>query len=598
LVLREYLLGNVAIAKGILEAGAGVIAGYPGTPSSEIVDTLAPLAKDLGIHVEWSVNEKVALEVAIGAAWTGTRAVATMKHVGLNVAADPFMTSAYLGVKGGLVVISADDPYCHSSQNEQDTRRYALFARVPCLDPADPQEARDMTLLAFDLSEEFGIPVLVRPTTRVSHARSDVLVGAPKKRLDNPKFEKDPACRVALPIHARPLHVELLAKQERIEAALEKMPWNQFTKRGNVGVIASGIAGLYAEEAIAELEADVTLLRIGTCPPPQKMIAELLEHVQKVMVIEEMDPITEEFTERIARKVNPEVEILGKATGHIPGTGELDPFAVRNAIAKLLDEDAIDAPALDPEVEKILPPRPPALCPGCSHRAAYYAMKKAFGKDAVYPNDIGCYTMGVQMGTVDTCLCMGASITIAAGIRFGGEERNICCVLGDSTFLHAGLPGLLNAAYNKARMTITILDNSITAMTGHQSNPSSGCTACGDATAPVSLEEVSRSLGAGLVETIDPYDLDASIEAFERARDYDGLSVVVAKRACVIDAVRHGIRRPGFRVIEDKCTGCKKCVRFGCPAIEFDEVAKINALCSGCGVCAQICPNDAIEVAE
>jgi len=598
-ILREYLLGNVAIAKGILEAGAGVVSGYPGTPSSEIVDFLAPLAKEHGIHVEWSVNEKVAMEVAIGASWTGTRSVVTMKHVGLNVAADPFMTLAYLGVGGGMVVISADDPYCHSSQNEQDSRRYAAFARVPCLDPADPQEARDMILRAFSLSEKFGVPVMVRPTTRVSHARADVEVGSPAKRKENPSFEKKPARRVALPVHARPLHVELLDKQAGIEAALAEEPWNRFEMKGKVGVIASGLAGLYAEEAIAELEAEVSLLRIGTYPMPREMVGEFLERVERVLVIEEMDPVVEEFAGVVAKERNPNVEILGKRSGTVPSVGELDPLTVRNAIAEMMALPEKVALKMSPEVLSILPPRPPALCPGCSHRAAYYAMKKAFGKDAVFPNDIGCYTMGVGMGTVDTCLCMGASITVGAGIRFGGEEKPICAVLGDSTFLHSGLTGLLNAAYNGARMTVTILDNSITAMTGHQPHPGTGCTACGETSPALSLEKICRSLGAGFVETADPYDLDSMIGAFERARDHPGLSVVVAKQACVISAIRAGVRRPRFKVDEEKCGGCKICVKFGCPAIEFDgKVAKINALCSGCGVCAQLCPEKAIEVVK
>ncbi|MHC1631086.1 MAG: indolepyruvate ferredoxin oxidoreductase subunit alpha [Methanotrichaceae archaeon] len=596
--MREYLLGNIAIAKGILESGAGVVSGYPGTPSSEIVDTLAPLAKEQGIHVEWSVNEKVALEVAIGASWTGTRAAATMKHVGLNVAADPFMTLPYLGIEGGLVVISADDPYCHSSQNEQDSRRYAQFARIPCFDPADPQEARDMTLRAFELSEEFEVPVMLRPTTRVSHAWSDVKIGKPRPRFQNPHFEKDPARRVSLPVHVRPLHAELLAKQDDIEAALAKKPWNKMKLKGDVGIIASGISGLYAQEAIAEMEADLSLLRIGTCPPPRKMIGRFLEQVRQVMVIEEMDPVIEEVVKMVAKEYNPKVEIFSKESKHVPSVGELDPLLVRNAIAKMANLPQKEAPRLENATE-ILPPRPPALCPGCSHRATYYAMKKSFGKDAIFPNDIGCYTMGVQMGTVDTCLCMGASITIASGIRFGGEKRDICCVLGDSTFLHAGLTGLLNAAYNGARMTITVLDNSITAMTGHQPNPGTGFVACGDRVEPTSIENMAKALGAGFVETTDPYDLEATVNTFKRARDFDGLSVVVAKQACVISAIRSGVRRKQFKVNDEKCEGCKKCVDFGCPAIEFDgQVAKINALCTGCGVCAQICPHDAIEVVE
>ena len=599
IILREYLLGNVAIARSILEAGAGVISGYPGTPSSEIVEHLAPLAEEHGIHVEWSVNEKVAMEVAIGASWTGTRSAVTMKHVGLNVAADPFMTLAYLGVGGGLVVISADDPFCHSSQNEQDSRRYAGFARVPCLDPADPQEARDMTLRAFSLSEEFGLPVLVRPTTRVSHARATVDVGAPGGRKPSPRFEKNPPRRVALPAHARPLHSELLDKQAGIEAALAKEAWNRSQMRGDVGVIASGIGGLYAEEAIAELEADVSLLRIGAYPIPRMTVGDFLEKVHSLLVVEEMDPVLEEFVEMVAKERNPEVEILGKRSGHLPKVGELDPLTVRNAIARMMGLQQKGAPTMSPEVLSILPPRPPALCPGCSHRASYYAMRKAFGRDAIFPNDIGCYTMGVGMGTVDSCLCMGASITVGAGIRFGGEERGVCAVLGDSTFLHSGLTGLLNAAYNGARMTVAILDNSITAMTGHQPHPGAGRTATGDISPTISLEEICRSLGAGLVETADPYDLDSMIEAFERARDHPGLSVVVAKQACVISEMRAGIRRPRLRVDEEKCGGCKLCIDFGCPAIEFDgKVARINALCSGCGVCAKICPQQAMEVAE
>jgi len=597
--LREYLLGNVAIAKGILEAGAGVVSGYPGTPSSEIVDFLAPIAKEHGIHVEWSVNEKVAMEVAIGASWTGTRSAVTMKHVGLNVAADPFMTLAYLGVGGGMMVISADDPYCHSSQNEQDSRRYAAFARVPCLDPADPQEAREMILRAFAISEEFGLPVMLRPTTRVSHARADVEVGPPTKRMVSPQFEKNPARRVALPVHARPLHVELLNKQAGIEAALAKEVWNRFEMKSEVGVIASGIAGLYAAEAIAELEANVSLLRIGTYPISRKMVGDFLERIERVLVVEEMDPVVEEFVEMVAKERNPGVQILGKRSGSIPGVGELDPLTVRNAIADMIDLPRRTALRLKPEVLSILPPRPPALCPGCSHRASYYAMRKAFGKDAVYPNDIGCYTMGVGMGTVDTCLCMGASIAVGAGIRFGGEERPICAVLGDSTFLHSGLTGLLNAAYNGAQMTVVILDNSITAMTGHQPHPGTGRTASGEPSPALSLEDICRSLGAGFVETADPYDVESTIETFERARGHPGLSVVVAKRPCVISEIRAGVRRPRFKVDEKMCGGCKLCIKFGCPAIEFDgNVAKINALCSGCGVCAEICPQKAIEVVK
>jgi len=590
--VREYLLGNAAIARGLLEAGVGVVAGYPGTPSSEIIEELVGLKKDLPLHVEWSVNEKVALEVAAGASWAGTRSAATMKHVGLNVAADPFMTLAYLGVGAGMVLICADDPFCHSSQNEQDSRRYAQFASVPCLDPADPQEARDMAIFGFALSEKFNVPVMLRPTTRVSHARSDVEFGEPGPARRQGKFIKNPARRVALPSHARPLHTELIQKQAGIEEELQSAPWNKLTLKSDIGIIASGISGLYAEEAVQDLDLDVSFLRIGTYPVPSRLIVQMLEHVKRVLVVEELEPVVEEQVERLARKVNPGVEISGK-DGFLPREGELEFLTVRNAVARKLG--LAERPRRSvPIAEKILPPRPPALCPGCSHRATYYAMRKVFGKKAIFPSDIGCYTMAVGMGTVDTCLCMGASITLASGIRFGGETEGICCSLGDSTFLHGGMTGLLNAAYNKARITVTILDNSTTAMTGHQPHPGTGVTVTGEPTVQVSLEALARALGAGLVETVDPYDLDRTIECFKRAKEFPGLSVVIARQPCVIKARRSGGKKLSYAV-GDECSGCKVCVEFGCPAIEFEgEKARINALCTGCGLCARICPSSAI----
>jgi len=591
--VKEYLLGNVAIAKGLMEAGTGLVAGYPGTPSSEIIESLVDLKGDLPLHVQWSVNEKVALEVAIGASWTGTRSAATMKHVGLNVAADPFMTLAYLGVGAGLVIISADDPYCHSSQNEQDTRRFAQFASVPCLDPADPQEAKDMTVYGFEISEKFNVPVLLRPTTRVSHSRADVALGELRSTEKAPQFIKNPARRVALPVHARPLHTELIQKQAAIEAALQESAWNRLKLAGDHGVIASGIAGLYAEEAIRDLELDLSLLRIGTFPAPSGLIEKMLNHVSTVLVVEELEPVLQEQVEKVALKSRPEVKILGKDS-HIPREGELEILTVRNAVAEMEGHLRRSVGRIA-GAEKLLPPRPPSLCPGCGHRAAYYAMRKAFGKNAIYPSDIGCYTMAVGMDTVDTCLCMGASITVASGIRLGGETAPICCSLGDSTFLHGGLTGLLNAAYNKASITVAILDNSTTAMTGHQPHPGTGFTVGGENSVPISLEDLCRALGAGLVVTVDPYDLEGTIEGFKKARDFDGLSVVIARQACVIKARRSGSARRAFAVGQD-CAGCKLCVDFGCPAVEFDgQRARINTLCTGCGVCAAICPASAIQ---
>jgi indolepyruvate ferredoxin oxidoreductase alpha subunit len=590
--VAEYLLGNVAIARGLLEGGVGVVAGYPGTPSSEIIEAVVDLRGDHPLHVEWSVNEKVALEVAIGASWTGARAAVTMKHVGLNVAADPFMTLAYLGVGAGLVVVSADDPFCHSSQNEQDSRRYAQFASLPCLDPSDPQEARDMTIYGFELSEKFGLPVLLRPTTRVSHARADVKAGGHRPGGGDRRFVKNHARRVALPVHARPLHTKLIEKQRPVEEALEAAPWNRLRLRGEHGVIAAGLAGLYVEEAIQDLDLDLSLCRVGTYPLPRRMIGQLLDHVERLLVVEELDPVLQEMVERTAFKNKSQVEVLGKED-FIPLEGELDLLTVRNAIARM--EGLSIRPAQPIEAAGILPPRPPVLCPGCSHRGTYYAMRKAFGKHAAYPSDIGCYTMAVNMGTVDSCLCMGASIGVGSGIRFGGEAGPICCSLGDSTFLHGGMTGLLNAAYNGARMTMAILDNSTTAMTGHQPHPGTGITAAGVETVTAPLEDIASALGAGMVVTVDPYNLEETIEGFKRARDFPGLSVVIARQSCVILSRKSRAMRRMFRVSEE-CVGCRLCVEFGCPAIEFEgEKARINALCAGCGVCAQICPSSAIE---
>lgn len=336
--MKQYLLGNAAIARGLLEAGAGVITGYPGTPASEILESAAALAQLSPVHVEWSVNEKVALEVAAGASWAGTRAAAVMKHVGLNVAADPFMTLAYTGVRAGLVVIAADDPQCHSSQNEQDSRRYAQFASVPCLDPADPQEAHEMARYAFELSEALELPVLLRPTTRVSHARAEVELGELPERSLTSAFEKRPDQWVMLPVYARPRHTALLGKQERMRAALAHTPWNQLLLRpGKLGVITAGISGLYAAEALKLLDLDLSLLRVGTVPPPYHLIAQLLGEVSTVLVIEELEPVLEEHVERLSRLHNPAVTIRGKRSGDIPREGEFDLQLVRNAIARLAD---------------------------------------------------------------------------------------------------------------------------------------------------------------------------------------------------------------------------------------------------------------------
>ena len=596
----RYLLGNNAIALAINECNTDVVAGYPGTPSSEIIEYLARM-KPKG-HVEWSVNEKVAMEVAIGASWIGGRSVATMKHVGLNVASDPFMTLAYTGVKGGMVVIVADDPGCHSSQNEQDSRRYAAFAQVPCLDPATPQEAYDMIPFAFELSEMFETPVVFRPTTRICHGKSDIRLQKSVPTEHEIGFEKTPQRWVMLPAHARVRHQVLIDKQEEMAAALETSQWNKLDMVDGAafGIIASGVASVYAKEAIDRLGVKASFLKIGAYPAPTGLIRELAGSVEKILVIEELEPVVEDIVRIITAGMD--IEIHGKDV--IPRYGELDLGTVEPVVADMAGMDCTSYVARGTDIE--LPNRPPVMCPGCPHRGSYYAMKKAFGKDAIFPGDIGCYTLGVQMGTMDTCLCMGASITASAGIYHAGETKPICCSIGDSTFLHTGIPGLLNAVYNSADITVTILDNRTTAMTGHQPNPSTGLTVLGDATYMVSLEDISRACGVELVLTTDPFDIATTIDTFKQAKEHKGTSVVISKQECIITARRRGIKLTPFSVDRDECRGCKACIKFGCPAIEFDPPesdgekghSRVGSLCVGCGVCAQVCPFDAISEVE
>jgi indolepyruvate ferredoxin oxidoreductase alpha subunit len=585
-MVTRYMLGNEAIAHACLEANIDFASGYPGTPSSEVIDSLRA-QHEREFYVEWSVNEKVAFENALAAAWCGLRALVTMKHVGLNVAADPLMTSAYTGVSGGFVILSADDPFAHSSQNEQDSRRYAHFARIPCLDPSTVQEAHDMIRDAFSLSEEVALPVLFRPTTRIAHSKSDVTLGPPGSEHREGEFHRDPTQYVVIPAHTRVLHKKLNAKQPGLAQRLVELGLNTCEARGKTAVIAGGIAAAYVREVIPE---DVSFARIGAYPIDEEWLAAFVGQHETVVVIEELDPVIEE----VVRQVAAGIPVLGKKNGYAPLEGELNPASVAGVLARagVLAESGYP----EPEPVADLPPRPPILCAGCMHRAAFYAIKKAF-PDAVYPSDIGCYTLGLQLGVVDTTICMGASITVASGIAHSGEPRDVVCTIGDSTFLHTGIQGLLNAVYNGADMTVVILDNRITAMTGHQPNPTTGLTACGVESVPVSLEAICRACGVSFVETVDPYDLVGTIECLKIARGKEGVKVVIAKQPCVISSRRAGVKRRPYAVDTDACTGCRACVRYGCPAIEFaDEKAYINDLCSGCGVCAEICPAGAIAV--
>ncbi len=535
---RHYLLGNEAIAHACLESGIDFASGLPGTPSSEVIDVLR-VQKDPAYHVEWSVNEKVALENALAAAWCGLRAICTMKHVGLNVAADPLMTSAYTGVTGGLVIMSADDPFAHSSQNEQDTRSYAHFARLPCLDPPGVQEAHDMIRTAFEISEEFKLPVLFRPTTRICHSKGDVELGAIIPSTRKGEFHKDPRQYMVIPAHTRVLHKKLNEKQPALKKRLVERGLNHYTIRGKTAIIASGIGASYVQEL---LPPDVSFMKIGAYPVDEEWLGEFAKKHEKILVIEELAPVVEEAVRQVAGCV----PVFGKINGYAPYEGELSPAGVAAIMvsAGFLQQN----PFAVSEPVQNLPMRPPILCAGCHHRAAFYAMKKVFKESAIYPSDIGCYTLGLQLGAVDTTICMGASITVGSGISHSDASHDVVCTIGDSTFLHTGIQGLMNAVYNGANMTVVILDNRITAMTGHQPNPNTGVTATGVETPPVSLDAICRACGVTFVETVDPYDMTGILRVLEEAKKKTGVRVIIAKQMCVIVARRAGVKRGRYAV--------------------------------------------------
>jgi indolepyruvate ferredoxin oxidoreductase alpha subunit len=614
----HLLLGNEAIVRGAIEAGMAFATCYPGTPSSEVPDTLYRLRKEspqaVKYYFEYSTNEKVALEVAAGAAGAGLRTLCTMKHVGLNVAADPLMTLAYVGTQAGMVILTADDPSLFSSQNEQDNRYYARLSGLPMLEPADPVEAKEMVKFAFDFSEELETPVLIRTTTRVNHAREAVPFAKPKKTKTQSKFKKNPMRFVTVPAVSRKLHLRLLQIFEKAQAASEKSPFNSISGRGKLGVITSGVAAHYVSDALTDLGAKgkVKMLKIGfSWPLPEKKIASFMKSVDKLLVVEELEPLLENACRTIAQRDKLKLQIMGKS-GKIPAQSvdlappeflsrafEYNPRLVRQVIAKAFGFKHKGTTPVSLKGLPALPGRPPNLCPGCPHRATYYAVKEVLGKDAVYPTDIGCYTLGLlpPISMADFLICMGSSVSSASGISRASGEK-VVGFIGDSTFFHSGLTGLVNAVHNNHNFTLVILDNGTTAMTGHQPHPGVDTEKLGDTTTHVDIEGVVRGLGVQHVTTIKPLKTKAAIAAIKEAVAFEGVSVVISKELCPLFARRVAPKtRKPFQVSEAKCKGHLDCIKkVACPAMFLDNgKAKINIQqCIGCALCAQICPENAI----
>ena len=579
----NLLSGNEAIARGAFEAGVTVAVGYPGTPSTEILENTVKY-KDT-IYCEWSPNEKVALEVAAGAAYTGARVIVTMKHVGLNVAADPLMTLAYTGTVGGILICVADDPGMHSSQNEQDTRQYARFARIPVLEPSDSQEAKDFVRIGMELSEKYQTPVILRSTTRVSHSRSLVQENERQETGRAIGFKKDPPRFVPIPLWGREMRIRVEERLTQLIAVAEQSPANRIEAGSSaLGIIAVGIAYQYAKE----VWPDAGFLKLGLCYPfPDRLIREFSEKHDKLLVIEELDPIVEEHVRSLG------IECYGKE--FVPVIGELSTDTLR--VAKAAIENAT-APtiSLATPVED-LPGRPPVLCPGCPHRGVFHALGKF---DVVVTGDIGCYSLGTfkPLNRMDTILCMGGGITMAHGMDKAGEPRKVVGLVGDSTFFHSGITGLLDIAYNKGNSTIIVVDNRITAMTGHQENPGTGLTLMQEKTEAVSIEALGKACGIKRVRQVDPNDLKTTQRVIAEELVAEEPSLIISLAPCLLHLKRN--QGPSFHIDTDLCRDCRKCLALGCPAIEADQgKPAINAMiCAGCGMCEQVCPYDAISVQE
>ena len=591
---KKYVMGNGAIALGALSAGVNLVAGYPGTPSSEIIETVAKFPHE-GTYLEWSVNEKAAMEVAAAAAYSGARAMVTMKQVGLNVASDPLMSLAYVGVKGGMVVVSADDPGPISSQTEQDTRRFAEFARIPVFDPCSPEEAFDMVQEAFLCSEAYKTPVILRPTTRVDHAYASIDAPDSFTAREYEGFVKDSKKWVIFPRLSYQNHAMIEKRNVKIGEAFSDSRFNSVCGSSAKAVVATGVSYAYASEFLKD-HPDVRLIKVGTpYPTPERFLLNALDGVTEVLCFEELSPYLEETLLRLVGKHHLDISVRGKLSGDVPHSGENDTDSAKRIISRFLGLDNTED-SVDLTGAPRLPMRPPVLCAGCPHRASFYAVKRAMkGRKAYFCGDIGCYTLGnaMPLDMVDTCLCMGAGITMAQGFNHMDPDAVAFSFTGDSTFFASGITGVVNAVYNAADMIVCVLDNSTTAMTGHQPHPGTGRNMMATPVEKISIEKILLAIGVTKVITVDPLDLDASVAAVRECAERKGVKAIIFQSPCV------ALTKPDKKLCVDsaKCIGCLRCIKeIGCPALSVSDGKAVidENLCTGCGLCAQLCPVEAI----